>query len=291
MQGVENIVARVVEHVRRENITRAINIWNRTIGLKICVIGDPIIDIYHMAHAGRVSHDGPLVNCIQQLEHCYAGGRDIVAKVLSDCGATVTVTEVDKPYVKKHRLVCDKVKVARWTEPTLYKRLKDKYLYTGYEAYIVSSFGLGTVVGGFLDVEKHVGQAPVFVDCQNPLEIPGWSQNQCTLFATKQEWTMAYPLINPEVKAFKEVIQKDGPSGCRIGIDKDRMEAFNLNPVDTTGSGDCFLAVASMMLTIDDKDAYSACFVASIAAAIKCMSMGNVSVTREQIDHVIRRTL
>jgi hypothetical protein len=289
MQGVENIIARIVSHVKRENIRKAINVWNRTIGLKICVIGDPIIDIYHMAHAGRVSHDGPIVNFIQQLEHCYPGGRDIVAKVLSDCGATVTVTEVEKPYVKKHRIVCDKIKVARWTEPILYKRLKDKYLYTGHDAYIVSSFGLGTVVGGFIDVAKHVGQSPVFVDCQNPLEIPSWAENQCTLFATKQEWSIAYPLIGLEVKAFKEVIEKDGASGCRYGYEI--MPAFNLNPVDTTGSGDCFLAIASMMLTVDEKDLYSACLMASVAAAIKCMSMGNVSVTREEIDNVIRRTI
>jgi hypothetical protein len=289
MQGVENIIARIVENTRRENIVRAVNTWNRTIGLKMCVIGDPIIDIYHMAHSGGVSHDGPLVNCIQQIECEYAGGRDLVARILLGCNAEVTVTDVAKPFVKKHRLVCDKIKVARWTEPTHYKRLSNKYLYNNYEAYIVSSFGLGTVSGGFKDVAEHVGQSPVFVDCQNPVDILSWTQNQCTLFATKQEWDIAYPMTDKNVKSFKEVIQKDGASGCRF--ENERMEAFNLNPVDTTGSGDCFLAVASMMLTVDDKDLYSACLIASIASAIKCMTMGNVSVTRDQIDNVIRRTL
>jgi hypothetical protein len=286
MRKVKQIARNVHDYISKEKIKELRSIWNRTIGQRICVIGDPIIDVYHFAHIGGISHDGPLIAYNLNATVEYNGGKQIIVDILNACDVKTVTNETNYIDIcKKHRIVCDGHKVARWNEMDYYDQVNlDEELFNN-ESYIISSFGLGTVHEGFSDVEKIVGkEAPIFVDCQNPEEIPLWEGKDCYLFATRKEIESAY-ILGPSLKTFKNIIVKDGALGC--SFDKESLIAFNTNPVDTNGSGDCFLAIASMVLTLDQSLILEACLLASIASAIKCTKMGNQIITRDEINQVL----
>lgn len=299
--------------------SKIVDIWNNTHGISIGVVGDPILDIYHYCHAEGLSHDGPFVNWIEDERIIYPGGCLAVANHLKYFNAIlnievpegtdecvyyprilkamresdeshpvyiVQVNDICGPTIK-HRIMCGCDRMYRWTERKISTARTELTWMNNQniKGLVCSSFGYGMLKNGFTDIAANVGEnIQIFVDCQDSEMIPLWQFHNVFLFATEEEMSNCH-FVN---RSFAGVFVKHGIEGVRLPMLKNfEVPAFNLEPIDTMGSGDAFLAAASMVLSMDGSLQKEAAIIGSVAAGIKCAHVGNGAVNRQEINYVI----
>jgi sugar/nucleoside kinase (ribokinase family) len=131
------------------------------------------------------------------------------------------------------------------------------------------------------ELKRMAGDSLLIIDSQNPESLKLYRNMDAILFATEKELRDS----GTTVSCFKNAFIKNGPVGSMV--DAYFLPALNQNPVDTIGSGDAYLAAASIMLGYSRGMYHTAAIIGSIAAAIQCTKFGNGTVTREEIDEVL----
>ena len=300
---MKDIVSLLYEYLNTVNLSAKgiADAWTSAQCVSVNVLGDPIIDAYTHVEPIGVAKGYPTINWKIVDETQYLGGS---AKVALDCAhqcAVVTLgaptpdydaarfaprefsfrndTCIGNPWVIKRRYCNDSQVLFRTTEggATCYPHPASMPSAT---VTILSMFQ-GEYHIPKAELKRMAGDSLLVIDSQTPDTLKLYRNIDAILFCTERE----YRDSGVTVSNFKNVFFKNGPVGSRV--DDAFLPALNQNPVDTIGSGDAYLAAASIMLGYSRGMYHTAAIIGSIAAAIQCTKFGNGTVTREEIDEVL----
>ena len=254
---------------------------------RILVVGDPMVDVYYIGSATRISPEAPIpvvkVTDVQQLP----GGADNVVTNLRVLGAEVRFPRTppaDHCPVKSRLMVGD-VQLARWdvcddVAPLDLELLDQAVLHWHPDAIVVSDYGKGAITPEVIEwiTELPVG---VFVDTKrNPQEFsPSW-----TFFPNRTEFAQ----FEAEYRKLPNVIYKRSAEGVQHlhrGKIVAEFPAYAKQVASVCGAGDVVLANYVYATVTGRPDAL---FRASIAAAIAVERSRTAVVEGKDIDARIK---
>lgn len=146
----------------------------------------------------------------------------------------------------------------------------------------------------------------VSADCQSSSQIGDISRykNIKLITPTEQEARIALKDQNSGLAHLSEnlafnnrirnIILTLGPEGVLISnfdlenksVKTDKLNAFNVNPIDFSGAGDSLLIASSLALTVG-ASLWESSFIGSLAAAIQIRRSGNIPITYKEILDVL----
>lgn len=151
----------------------------------IAVIGDFMVDVYHIGEASGLSAEVPIPVVKVKNELRFPGGAGNVAENIRALGGVVEpFAGVGTPY--KHRLMVGDHQVARWDENDSCRPLS-LYKFPFVEAVIVADYGKGSVNEKIIAEVKNISEiVPVFVDTKRDPSV--WSGIATAIFPNMAEF-------------------------------------------------------------------------------------------------------
>lgn len=205
----------------------------------IAVIGDFMVDVYHIGEASGLSAEVPIPVVKVRNELRFPGGAGNVAENIRALGAVVEpFAGVGTPY--KHRLMVGDHQVARWDENDACRPLS-LYKFPFVEAVIVSDYGKGSVDDKIIAQVKNISEiVPVFVDTKRDPSV--WNGIATVIFPNMDEFNK-FPA---EYASFNgKVVYKKGKEGLEFwtkgnGVIYSNAKAKFIRSVN--GAGDSVIA-------------------------------------------------
>ncbi len=268
-------------------------------GLRVHVIGDAIRDVYTQARCLGAASKSPTLVYAKGESQEWIGGAGVVAEHCRAAGAQVTLTTAGATV--KERILVDGVKVLEFhARPG--GRLPVTWVKEAHDVVIFADFQHGVFTRETIANYLHVWRDPGMVSAADS-QVSGtaWGNildfKGCDLlFANEREARFALRDQTTEDigPAFWEAAHKGGSHatflklgsrGLRIydGTGPRVHAAVARQPiVDPIGAGDALLAYATLTYAVT-KDLELAGQIGSLAAAEACAHLGNVPVTRAQV--------
>lgn len=202
---------------------------------RVLVLGDGMLDIWHIGTSFRQSAEAPIpiVKIIDTRQE--PGGAGNVLMNLLTLGCDALRGYGDGPV--KHRLVLEGRQIARWDEHDYCTPALCDFEPSAIDAVVVSDYGKGG-----LDMELlPFFQVPIFIDSKrNPRDFSGLKQ-ELFFFPNEYEYC-TYPESYRalEHQQGRHVIHKRGALGLRYG--KHVFAARCAKPASVCGAGDTVIA-------------------------------------------------
>lgn len=204
-------------------------------GIKVLVVGDPIVDLYHWGHVDRISPEAPIPVFVEEKWTKRPGGADNVLRQLRTLECDARAHFPLQPWETKHRYMVGGHQLFRCDQEVVYK---PEWVDPSDEQIVV----LSDYNKGFLRVLPEFN-VPVIVDpkgsnwlkyedceviCPNEREYAGWDKKG----------------------HFPRMIIKQGSNGMIVvdhGV-KTHVPAQVRHVADVTGAGDTVVAVVAAAL-------------------------------------------
>lgn len=241
---------------------------------KVLVIGDYIVDRYHMHTATRLCPEGP-VPVLHRTRPAYdkPGGAGLVYEQLKAFGG-LEVQAIFTSQSRKERFFADNHLLLRVDEDSEMTVREENVIeelqkvLPSMDAAVVSDYGKGgmteNIAGALYD-----SNALVFVDAKNH-----WTRyyGAFAAFPNDKEWHTHRGNI---WTLFKHTVVKHGSAGCTV--DSREVPTINVPVRDVTGAGDVFLA-AFVRHYLEQKDLMQAARHANRIAGISVQHTGTYVV-------------
>jgi rfaE bifunctional protein kinase chain/domain len=288
--------------------------------LRVCVIGDVIVDEYINCHPLGMSQEEPTVVVTPIDTKKFLGGAGIVAAHCQALGATTTLIsvlgedEIGHWCLEKARDYGLNVAISiDLTRPTTLKQryrsglqtllkvshLRQDSISVDIQQKIIESFKL---IAGNIDLLIFSDFSYGSADSQSSSQIGNLTKFKGIDLITPTEREVRIELrdqtsglvvvaekLRNSVRS-KNILLKMGPDGVLIsGVDSsqlivptDEIRALNKNAIDTSGAGDSMLAATSLALA-NGTDIYVASLLGSILAGIQVSRIGNTPISRDLV--------
>jgi D-beta-D-heptose 7-phosphate kinase/D-beta-D-heptose 1-phosphate adenosyltransferase len=228
-------------------VSHYLEILEKLKGLKVLVVGDCILDVYHFGRVDRLSPEAPVPIFIEDLKKIEArrGGADNVAHQLEVLGCEVE-THITKFPSVKHRYMVGHHQLLRvdydsdsWGDPF-------KESLEGYSAVVLSDYNKGFLTYTLCQQiikEARKYKIPVVVDPKGT----EWSKygGASIICPNEKEWK-AVELLEPEGM---DIVAKYGEIGLTVkfsGANFTKLIPAQAKQVfDVTGAGDTVVAVVA----------------------------------------------
>jgi len=266
-------------------------------GLRVHVIGDAIRDVYTQARCLGAASKSPTLIYEPGEVQSWDGGASVIAAHCRAAGAKVRLTTGSETV--KSRILVDGVKVLEFYDRAPGLAVKPFVDEDGVvDVVILADFQLGVLTPDTIRIWMALYPNALYAaDSQvsgtawgNILDFAGCD----LLFANEREARFALRDHTSSVEAIAyalweragaPIFLKRGPQGLTIvdnGQGRD-LPAYASQPiVDPIGAGDALLAYATLTYAVT-KDLALAGQIGSLAAAEACAHLGNVPVTRAQV--------
>lgn len=253
-------------------------------GVRIAVLGDPMIDYYHFGHVDRLSPEAPVPVFIEDKVELRDGGAGNVAANLEGLGCEVIRMFPPAPHTIKHRYMVGGHQMFRHDRDHDYSARHAVLYSTRGEtpsAYVISDYGKGWCTAqACQQLIEHAQGVPVIVDPKGR----DWEKYK------------GATVICPNDKEYLEreavlgwqptILRKCGPKGLELrrhdvvsGLDVlDIFPARARHVFDVTGAGDTVVAVMAAALAIRCEMPIAA-ELANIAAGVVVGEVGTWPIT------------
>jgi len=262
------------------------------------VVGDPIRDEYVFVESE--GHTGHLVTFQQMRRKIYLGGMDIfVEHMRGYCGIVISVVwECSQAITKRRYVLADNHKVFSVVDKT--ELMPWAPFRVPPERLIVAAdYGHGVIGNSEAEYLAALPNSLAITVQSNSLNrgynpLTKWPRADY-LVVNEDEIRLTYrdklsdlkPLIESEHRRLKArtVVITRRDEGCILydGQSWLEMPAMAVNPVDTMGAGDAFLAVTAPLVMLG-ASMETIGLIGSLAAAIECESVGNIPVKRAKLE-------
>lgn len=327
--------------INHEDITRIINDFSK---LKVCVIGDLIVDEYIICEALGMSQEDPSIVVSPTERSKFIGGAGIVSAHGSSLGADVnfiTVANKDASYDFAKKILNEyNVKASIFIDPLRPTTLKQRFRSKNKTLLRVSHLQQNNISNDiqdkiynkFTEISKNL-HLLIFSDFNYGC-LPDKLIERIIIFAKKNEILIAadsqsssqigdimryknIDLITPTEREARlgarnmtdglavlskiiidktkvsNLILKVGEDGIFIKLNEnkensksntneDKIQALNINPIDTAGAGDSLLIAAAMVLACKG-NLWEASYLGSIIAAIQVGQVGNRPIDKDRL--------
>jgi bifunctional ADP-heptose synthase (sugar kinase/adenylyltransferase) len=273
--AIEHVVSLMIQE-RTETLRTIVRQFK---GVRVAVLGDPMLDYYHFGHVDRLSPEAPVPVFVEDKIDLRDGGAGNVVENLRGLGCDAIALFPPAPYTTKHRYLVGSQQLFR------IDRDKDHSAQTGSgdfsgaldaKAFIVSDYGKGWCnTARCQDLIKYAAgrDIPVVVD---PKGL-NWSKYAGAAIVCPNQ----RELIQGYDEHLGHILHKQGPDGMTL-IYPDRTErhfpARARQVFDVTGAGDTVVAVLAAALAVRAEYAIAA-ELANIAAGIVVGQVGTTPVT------------
>lgn len=237
-------------------------------GLKVLVLGDPMLDIYHFGHVDRLSPEAPIPVFIEDKTDDRRGGADNVVHQLIALGVPVVVTGWSRGALRtvKHRYMVGNHQLFRHDTdicvPNRIPRLE------GFHAIIISDYAKGAVTKEICS--EAIGSGlPVIVDPKGK----DWSKYAgCKLIIPNHLEVNGYDWPN--------MVVKEGAKG--LTHQKVNYPSTAKHVFDVTGAGDTVTAVIGACI-VKGWTVPEACRLANLAAGYVVGEVGTTVCPIEKL--------
>lgn len=228
-------------------------------GVKIAVLGDPILDYYHFGHCDRLSPEAPVPVFIEDKMDLRDGGAGNVAANLAALGCTAIPLFPPAPYTMKHRYLVGSqqlFRIDRDKDHSNQTPVIDWLPAAEAEAFVISDYAKGWCTRercqGLIKAAKDL-RVPVIVDPKGKL----WHKYKGAdvICPNEREFTERDPIHNWTPPA---IVHKRGANGMELiepnyetGIATIKIYPARARHVfDVTGAGDTVTAVLAAALAV-----------------------------------------
>src|SRR5579859_858750 len=256
---------------------------------KILVIGDIMVDRYHIGTVTRLSAEAPIPIVKIVETKSYMGGAGNVVENLLTLGAEVKlpgfVPGMAVPV--KNRLMVGDTQVARWDEadevqPIPLEAIDQAVLHWTPDAVVISDYGKGAVTYEVNEVLADL-KIPTFVDTKrSPKDFEVFSQ--VVFFPNQKEYAEYQREYDSLSGTFGMVVLKRGALGIQEIFDGQVMKTYPAwaeRVISVCGAGDSVIAayVYAMGRAMSDPLAF-----ANAAAAVAVGKPGTSTATVKEIN-------
>jgi D-beta-D-heptose 7-phosphate kinase/D-beta-D-heptose 1-phosphate adenosyltransferase len=257
-------------------------------GVRIAILGDPMLDYYHFGHVDRLSPEAPVPVFIEDKMDLRDGGAGNVLQNLGALGCTVQAIFPPAPFTTKHRYLVGAQQLLRIDRDKDHSRQAPlgPVSLTGCAALVISDYGKGWCTT--MRCRLAIGQAlelkiPVVVD---PKGL-AWDKYAGA--------TLVCPNSRELIQGYDEhaghILHKQGAQGMTL-IYPDRTEqhfpARARHVFDVTGAGDTVVAVLAAAVAVRCEFAVAA-ELANIAAGIVVGEVGTTPISSGVLIHELER--
>lgn len=251
-------------------------------GVRVSVLGDPMLDYYHFGHVERLSPEAPVPVFIEDKIDLRDGGAGNVVQNLQGLGCDAIALFPPAPYTMKHRYIVGSqqlFRIDRDKDHSEQKGLGSDFFVTGTEppkAFVISDYGKG-----WCSKER----CAKIIEAGAKLDVPVVVDPKGLNWAKYAGATIVCPNQRELIQGYDEhaghILHKQGPAGMTL-IYPDRTEchfpARARQVFDVTGAGDTVVAVLAAALAVRAEYAI-AVELANIAAGIVVGQVGTTPVT------------
>lgn len=248
-------------------------------GVRVGVLGDPMLDYYHFGHVDRLSPEAPVPVFIEDKVDLRDGGAGNVVENLRGLGCDALAMFPPAPYTMKHRYLVGSQQLFRIDRDKDHSNQRPAGSWAGVEeakAFVISDYGKGWCDKGrcqsLIEAAKRT-DVPVVVD---PKGLNWEKYAGASIVCPNQR-----ELIQGYEEHAGHILHKQGPNGMTL-IYPDRAEvhfpARARQVFDVTGAGDTVVAVLAAALAVRAEYAIAA-ELANIAAGIVVGQVGTTPVT------------
>jgi D-beta-D-heptose 7-phosphate kinase / D-beta-D-heptose 1-phosphate adenosyltransferase len=277
--------ASAVAMMREESRKLLRGIVHQFKGVRVAVLGDPMLDYYHFGHVTRISPEAPVPVFVEDKIDLRDGGAGNVVENLRGLGCDVYPLFPPAPYSMKHRYFVgsqqvgmridrDKDHSQQVPERPAFSTMGD----VEPLAFVISDYGKGWCSPGRCkSVTSWAAKrnVPVVVDPKgNDWSKYEGAQVVCPNDKEYAEWDRAS--FFPEI-----IVHKQGPKGLDLiqrGAPLVHFAANARQVFDVTGAGDTVVAVLAAALAVRAEYAIAA-ELANIAAGIVVGQVGTTPVS------------
>jgi D-beta-D-heptose 7-phosphate kinase / D-beta-D-heptose 1-phosphate adenosyltransferase len=243
-------------------------------GVKVAVLGDPMLDYYHFGHVDRLSPEAPVPVFVEDKMDLRAGGAGNVAANLAALGCTAIQLFPPAPHTIKHRYLVGSqqlFRIDRDKDHSEQQVVMDWLPAAEARAFVISDYGKGWCnherCQGIIQAARDLG-VPVIVDPKGN----DWSKYVgATVICPNEREMIAY-----YDSGDAHLVHKRGAKGLTV-IYPDHTEchfdARARHVFDVTGAGDTVVAVLAAALAVRAEVAIAA-ELANIAAGVVVGQVG-----------------
>ena len=297
--------------------------------IKVLLIGDFMVDHYIIGTSNRISPEAPIPVVIPEKDYSIPGGAGNVAMNLSLLGANVTCVGYvgndiwgkkllsilknegiktegielidDHPTTLKQRIYSDGKQVARLDTEKIINWQPNSELQQNYDIIILSDYNKGVLNNLWFDISNldnvivdpkkdsfnHYRGANIITPNLNELK----KASNIDIKDDKSIIDACNQLIKEN--NFKYIVAKKGDQGMTIvGANNfvKHIKAHTVENPDVTGAGDTVIAAISLAYA-QTKDIELSATIANAAAAIVVGKVGTATLTIEEINNYISKSL
>lgn len=219
-------------------------------GVRIAVLGDPMLDYYHFGHVDRLSPEAPVPVFIEDNMDLRDGGAANVAQNLAALGCTPEHHFPSAPYTMKHRYLVGSQQLFRIDRDQDHRRqnVHVQVPLLGCGALVISDYGKGWCTPA--RCQFYIGEArkydiPVVVDPKGD----DWSKYEGATVVCPNE----KELIEHYDSWAGHLVHKRGPKGLTVLYPDHTEQHFDARArhvFDVTGAGDTVVAVLAAALAV-----------------------------------------
>lgn len=260
-------------------------------GVKIAVLGDPMLDYYHFGHVDRISPEAPVPVFVEDKMDLRDGGAGNVVANLAALGCTPFTVFPPAPYTMKHRYLVGSQQLFRIDRDQDYSRHEHAIDWKGvtdWDAIVISDYAKGWCTRARcqeLIKTAHTLDIPVIVDPKGKL----WHKYEGAgvICPNEREFAEADLIQN---WVWPNIVHKRGPNGLELiqpdqetGVATMRVFPARARHVfDVTGAGDTVVAVLAAALAVRAEIAIAA-ELANIAAGVVVGQVGTTACSAEML--------
>jgi bifunctional ADP-heptose synthase (sugar kinase/adenylyltransferase) len=246
---------------------------------RVAVIGDAMVDVYHIGTAERLSPEAPIPVVKIDRELRQAGGARNVTENLGALGAEVyCIHSEDIPI--KNRLMVGDLQLARWDMETRCKPIPAKKLNTWLhdvkpDAIIVADYAKGSINDTVVNCIAAY-PVPIFIDCKDPWNYITLAES-ATFFPNAVEYAQNQRFYDDLARW---VVLKEGAKGLRHLHGIGHVPAMARYVRSVNGAGDTVIAAYTYAVLTEQPDPLR---FAAAAAAIAVETSYTVTPSLAQI--------
>lgn len=275
--------------------------------IKILVIGESAVDIYHYGSVDRICPEGPVPVLVPKSRFVYNGMAENVVNNIKSLRPEYKVDFFTQDYYIKKERFCEEgsghllLRVDEGDEIPREKsfdlrkfeaflRLKNgedfliEEISRYYDAIVFSDYDKGFVNETqiqFIISKIDTKKCPIFVDTKKVLG--SWVSGANFLKINKKEYENVLK-NNPDFKHENLIVTLGKDGAKRIcGLEERKIECFNSIPNDVSGAGDSYLAGLLVSYLENGKNIFRAMKYASVVAGISVSKRGTATVTEEEV--------
>lgn len=276
----------VVEMMIQEHRKLLRNIVRQFKGVRVSVLGDPMLDYYHFGHVDRLSPEAPVPVFVEDKIDLRDGGAGNVLQNLLGLGCDAVPLFPPAPYTMKHRYIVGSqqlFRIDRDKDHSGQKGMGSDFVAFGTEppkAFIISDYGKG-----WCNQER----CQKIIEAARTLDVPVVVDPKGLAWAKYAGATIVCPNQRELIQGYDEhaghILHKQGQDGMTL-IFPDRTErhfpARARQVFDVTGAGDTVVAVLAAALAVRAEYAI-AVELANIAAGIVVGQVGTTPISAHQL--------